>query len=136
MQIEQVIEKANAGEQDTNTYHIEFKDTWHDLQLSFDAVVNMPYQDWLEMHQFWSGHSQRLQEHNGDVIKRVLTSYAYHIANYCMYYQFYSDEGINEMLSQMEGYNTTPRLEIKNVQFDFEIELQVTDFSVKEANDD
>lgn len=44
MQIEQVLEKANAGEQDTNTYHIELKDEWNEVELSFDAVVNMPYQ--------------------------------------------------------------------------------------------
>ena len=136
MQIEQVLEKANAGEQDINTYHIELKDEWNEVELSFDAVVNMPYQHWLDMHQFWSGHAESLKKQKGDVIKRVLLGYAYIVADYCIGRQFWTEVGVNREIAEREGYNPKPWVEIKNIDFDFEMDLVITDFSVKDKNDD
>ena len=128
MELEKV--RSMAKLQDTNTYMVTM-DTFDDeIELRFEMQVDMPYQYWIDIHQFYIGHEQSLKEFGGDVIKRVIKFYGQRIIDYLADGKFWSEKGINLMLEDYEGLVSDPFIIVKVTDFNFEYDI-ATDYRIK-----
>lgn len=129
MQLEDI--KAIAKLQDKNTYQVTM-DNYDNVELQFEMQVDMPFQYWIDIHEFYMGHKESLSEVGGDVIKRVAKLYGQLIIGFLADGKPFSPQRVNEMLADYEGLYSEPFITVKIHNFDFDIfDDMTTDYEIK-----
>lgn len=128
MRLEQI--RKIAQQQDTNTYLVNMDSINDDIELKFEMEVNMPYQYWIEMHQFYMGHEQSLRECGGDVLRRVIKLYGQRIIDYLADGKPWSPKGVNQMLDDYEGLVGSKFITVNVINFEFDYEI-ATNYQIK-----
>ncbi|MGP4734354.1 MULTISPECIES: hypothetical protein [unclassified Psychrobacter] len=128
MRLEEI--RKIAQQQDTNTYLVNMDTINDDIELIFEMQVDMPYQYWIEMHQFYMWHEQSLKQCGGDVIRRVIKFYGQRIIEYLADGKPWSPRGVNQMLDEVEGLVGTKFITVNVIEFDFDYEI-ATNYEIK-----
>lgn len=128
MRLEQI--KKIAQQQDTNTYLVNMDSINDDIELKFEMEVNMPYQYWIEMHQFYMGHEQSLRECGGNVLRRVIKLYGQRIIDYLADGKPWSPKGVNQMIDDYEGLVGSKFITVNVINFEFDYEI-ATNYQIK-----
>ena len=128
MQLEEIRKISNK--QDKNIYLVDMCSINDDIELAFEMQVDMPYQYWIEMHQFYMGHEQSLKECRGDVIRRVIKFYGQRIIDYLANGKSWSSKGVNQMLDDYEGLVGSKFITVNVTEFEFDYEI-ATNYQIK-----
>lgn len=132
MQLEQLQALADNNVQDTKNYTMVMDNFHAGINLEFEMQVDMPYQYWIDMHQFYMGHEEDLAEVYGDVIRRVMKIYGRLIIGFLADGKLFSDQTVNKMLADCEGLCGEPFITVKVHNFDFDIfDDMTTDYDTK-----